>query len=87
MSGFIATNLPKVTSLFTAMAAFFIILAVIFVIAGLVNGKKARPIALVVFLAPAIILLNGTNNLITKMMHIHHHFAYTKCMQVFNIAL
>jgi alpha-glucoside transport system permease protein len=57
MSEFIASNLPKFTSLFTAMAAFFIILAVIFLVAGFANGKIARPVALLVFLSPALLLL------------------------------
>jgi alpha-glucoside transport system permease protein len=33
------------------------VLAVLFAIAGRANGKKARPIALVIFLAPALVLL------------------------------
>lgn len=57
MSDFIATNLPKFTSLFSAMVAFFIVLAVVFFVAGLANGRKAKPIAIFVFLTPAILLL------------------------------
>ena len=57
MSDFLSANLPKFTSVLTVIAAFFFILALIFAIAGRANGKKARPIALVIFLAPALLLL------------------------------
>jgi alpha-glucoside transport system permease protein len=50
MSEFLSTNIPKFTSVFTAIGAFFVVLAVIFAIAGRANGKKARPIALVILL-------------------------------------
>ena len=57
MSEFLSTTITKFTSVFTSVALFFIVLAVLFAIAGRANGKKARPIALVIFLAPALILL------------------------------
>ncbi len=57
MSEFLSVNIPKFTSAFSTIAFFFIVLAVLFVIAGRANGKKARPIALVIFLAPALVLL------------------------------
>ncbi|ASY20529.1 alpha-glucoside transport system permease protein [Candidatus Planktophila vernalis] len=57
MSEFVSTTIPKFTSVFTAIAFFFIVLGVLFAIAGRANGKKARPIALVIFLAPALVLL------------------------------
>ena len=57
MSDFVSTTIPKFTSVFTAIAFFFIVLGVLFAIAGRANGKKARPIALVIFLAPALVLL------------------------------
>ena len=57
MSEFVSTTITKFTSVFTAIAFFFIVLGVLFAIAGRVNGKKARPIALVIFLAPALVLL------------------------------
>ena len=57
MSEFLSQNLPKFTSVFTVIAAFFIVLGLIFAIAGRANGKKARPIALTIFLGPALILL------------------------------
>lgn len=57
MSEFISTTAPKFTSVFIAIFAFFIVLAVLFSIAGRVNGKKARPIAIVLFLGPALLLL------------------------------
>ena len=57
MSGFLTTNVPKFTSAFSAIAIFFIVLGVLFTIAGRANGKKARPIALIIFLGPALVLL------------------------------
>ena len=57
MSEFLSVNIPKFTSAFSTIAFFFIVLAVLFAIAGRANGKKARPIALVIFLAPALVLL------------------------------
>ena len=57
MSDFLSTNIPKFTSVFSAIAIFFIILGALFAIAGRANGKKARPVALVIFLAPALVLL------------------------------
>ena len=57
MSDFLAANLPKFTSVLTVIAAFFIVLGVIFAIAGRASGKKARPIALIIFLGPALLLL------------------------------
>ncbi|NCV79796.1 MAG: sugar ABC transporter permease, partial [Actinobacteria bacterium] len=57
MSEFLSVNIPKFTSAFSAIAIFFIVLGVIFTIAGRANGRKARPIALTIFLGPALILL------------------------------
>ena len=57
MSDFLSTNVPKFTSVFSAIAVFFIVLGVLFAIAGRANGKKARPIAITIFLGPALILL------------------------------
>jgi alpha-glucoside transport system permease protein len=57
MSDFITTTIPKFTSVFSAIFVFFAVLAILFAIAGRVNGKKARPIALTLFLGPALILL------------------------------
>ncbi len=57
MSEFLSINIPKFTSVFSAIAFFFIVLAVLFAIAGRANGKKARPIAIVIFLGPALVLL------------------------------
>ena len=57
MSQFFSDNLPKFASVFSAIGAFFLVFAVIFAIAGRANGKKARPIALIVFLAPALLLI------------------------------
>ena len=57
MSEFLSASIPKFTSLFSAIAFFFVVLGVLFIIAGRANGKKARPIALVIFLGPALVLL------------------------------
>ena len=57
MSDFLSINVPKFTSVFSAIAVFFIVLGVLITIAGRANGKKARPIALVIFLGPALVLL------------------------------
>jgi alpha-glucoside transport system permease protein len=57
MSEFISTTIPKFTSVLTAVVVFFAILAVLFAIAGRANGKKARPLALTLFLGPALLLL------------------------------
>ena len=57
MSEFVSTSITKFTSVFSAIAFFFIVLGILFAIAGRANGKKARPIALVVFLAPSLVLL------------------------------
>jgi alpha-glucoside transport system permease protein len=57
MSDFLSINVPKFTSVFSAIALFFIVLGVLFAIAGRANGKKARPIAIVIFLGPALVLL------------------------------
>ncbi len=57
MSDFISANAPKFGSVFSVIFAFFAVLAVLFAIAGRANGKKARPIALTIFLGPALLLL------------------------------
>ena len=57
MSEFVSTTITKFTSVFSAIAFFFIVLGILFALAGRANGKKARPIALVIFLAPSLVLL------------------------------
>lgn len=57
MSEFLSTNIPKFTSVFSVISAFFIVLGLIFAVAGRANGKKARPIALTIFLGPALVLI------------------------------
>jgi alpha-glucoside transport system permease protein len=57
MSDFISTTIPKFTSVFTAIFIFFAVIAALFAIAGRVNGKKSRPVALLIFLGPALLLL------------------------------
>ena len=57
MSDFLSINIPKFTSVFSAIAVFFVVLGILFTIAGRANGKKARPVALTIFLGPALVLL------------------------------
>ena len=57
MSEFISTTVPKFTSVLTAIVIFFAVIAILFAIAGRANGKKARPLALTLFLGPALLLL------------------------------
>jgi alpha-glucoside transport system permease protein len=57
MSTFWHDNLPKLGQMFGAIAIFLAVLAVIFFIAGRANGKMQRPVAIFVFLGPALLLL------------------------------
>ena len=57
MSSFWSDNLPKLGQMFGAIAVFLAVLAVIFFIAGRANGKAQRPVAILVFLGPALLLL------------------------------
>lgn len=57
MSEFLSANLPKLTSVLSAITIFFIVLGALFATAGRANGKKARPVALTIFLGPALLLL------------------------------
>ena len=57
MSEFLSANLPKFASVFSSIAIFFIILGAVFTLAGRVNGKKTRSIALIIFLGPSLLLL------------------------------
>jgi len=57
MPSFWSSNLPKLGQMTAAIAIFFAVIAAIFFIAGRVNGKMQRPISILVFLGPAIILL------------------------------
>ena len=57
MSSFWRDNLPKLGQMFASIAIFLAVLSVIFFIAGKANGKKQRPIAIFVFLGPALLLL------------------------------
>ena len=57
MPDFWSTNLPKLGQMTAAIAIFFAVLGAIFFIAGKANGKAQKPIAVVVFLGPALILL------------------------------
>lgn len=57
MSEVISANLPKFISVVIALGVFFSVLIIIFAIASRADGKKARPIALTIFLGPALVLL------------------------------
>ena len=57
MNSFFSVNLPKFGQIAIALLGFFAILLLIFFIAGKANGRKQRPIAILVFLGPAMILL------------------------------
>jgi len=59
MNSFLSTNLPKFEQVVIAVAAFFAILLVVFYLAGKANGRKQRPIAILVLLGPAMILLTA----------------------------
>jgi len=49
--------MPKFASAITSIVVFFTFLGILFAIAGRVNGKKSRPIALAIFLLPALVLI------------------------------
>ena len=57
MSTFWSDNLPKLGQMAAAIVIFFAVLSTIFFIASRVNGKKSRPLAIVIFLGPAVLLL------------------------------
>jgi alpha-glucoside transport system permease protein len=57
MEGFLTASLSKLGSVASAIAIFFIVLGSIFYIAGKFNGKKARCIAITIFVGPAVALL------------------------------
>ena len=57
MSTFWSDNLPKLGQMFGAIAVFLAVLGAIFYIAGRANGKAQRPVAILVFLGPALLLL------------------------------
>ena len=57
MSEVISANLPKFISVIIALGVFFSVLIIIFATASRADGKKARPIALTIFLGPALVLL------------------------------
>jgi alpha-glucoside transport system permease protein len=57
MEGFLTASLSKLGSVASVIAIFFIVLGSIFYIAGKFNGKKARYIAITIFVGPAVALL------------------------------
>jgi alpha-glucoside transport system permease protein len=57
VNSFFSTNVPKFEQILVAIFGFFAILLVIFFIAGKANGRKQRPIAIMILLGPAMILL------------------------------
>ena len=59
MSDFISTTSPKLLQLFLSIPIFFLVLGVLFFIAGKANGKRQRPVAILVFVGPALLLLGA----------------------------
>jgi alpha-glucoside transport system permease protein len=57
MEGFLTASLSKLGSVASAIAIFFIVLGSIFYIAGKFTGKRARYIAITIFVGPAFALL------------------------------
>ncbi len=57
MEDFLTASLSKFGSVASAITVFFIVLGTIFFIAGKFNGKKARYIAIAIFVGPAVALL------------------------------
>lgn len=57
MTSFWGANLPKLGQMVGGISIFIAVIAAIFFIAGRVNGKMQRPITILVFLGPAIVLL------------------------------
>jgi alpha-glucoside transport system permease protein len=57
MEEFLTASLTKFGSVASAIGIFFVLLGTIFFIAGKFNGKKARYIAITVFVGPAVALL------------------------------
>ena len=57
MESFWGTNLPKIGEMVAGIAIFLAVLGAVFFIASRANGKKQRPIAIVIFLGPALLLL------------------------------
>ena len=59
MNSFWSTNIVKFAQIFEAIAVFFVVLGVIFFLAGRAKGKSQRPLAILVLLGPALLLLLG----------------------------
>jgi alpha-glucoside transport system permease protein len=59
MGTFISDNAPKFGQVLIAVFGFLAIMSAIFFIAGKANGKKSKPIANIVFLGPAVLLLGA----------------------------
>ncbi len=57
MEDFLTASLSKFGSVASAITVFFIVLGTTFFIAGKFNGKKARYIAIAIFVGPAVALL------------------------------
>jgi alpha-glucoside transport system permease protein len=59
VNSFWSTNIVKFAQIFEAIAVFFVVLGVIFFLAGRAKGKSQRPLAVLVLLGPALLLLLG----------------------------
>jgi len=54
---FISDSIPKVGQMLTALAVFFAVFLLVFLLAARAKGKAQSPIAIAVFLGPAVLLL------------------------------
>ena len=57
MKSFTSVMLSKFSQMAISIVVFFLVLFVVFAIAGKVKGRLAKPVALLIFLVPAIALL------------------------------
>lgn len=53
----LSTSASKLSQVFTAVAVFFAVVLIVFFAAGRARGKLQRPLAILVFLGPAVVLL------------------------------
>ncbi len=54
---FIGDSIPKVGQMLTALAVFFAVILLVFLLAARAKGKAQSPLAIAVFLGPAVVLL------------------------------
>ncbi len=56
-TNFVADSIPKFTQMLIALAVFFAVILLIFFLAARARGKAQTPLALLIFLGPAVVLL------------------------------